>query len=139
MIPKIVEGGCFADNRGKLLYNNTFDSTAIKRIYFIENKDTLFVRGWQGHRTEQRWFSAINGSFKIDLIAIDNWESPSKKLKSHSFIINAETFDVLHVPKGFVSGIQALEGVSKLMVMSDYLLGDINDEYRFDIAYFKHI
>jgi hypothetical protein len=45
--------------------------------------------------------------------------------------------DILHVPQGYVSSIQALEESSKLLLMSDYLLGEISDEYRYDITYFK--
>jgi dTDP-4-dehydrorhamnose 3,5-epimerase-like enzyme len=137
MIPKIIAGGSHSDDRGLLQFNNSFDATPIKRIYLIENKETTFVRGWQGHRIEQRWFSALQGSFKIELIAIDNWENPSRDLKSLSFTANAVTLDVLHVPQGYVSSIQALEEGAKLLVMADYLLGAIQDEYRFDIDYFK--
>lgn len=137
MIPKIITGGSYSDERGLLQFNNSFDATAIKRIYLIENNETTFVRGWQGHRIEQRWFSVLQGSFKIELIAIDDWKEPSRDLKSLSLIINAETLDVLHVPQGYVSSIQALEEGAKLLVMADYLLGVIQDEYRFDIDYFK--
>lgn len=137
MVPRIITGGSHSDTRGTVLFNNSFDATAIKRIYLIENNETTFVRGWQGHRIEQRWFSVLQGSFKIELIAIDDWEHPSKDLKPLSFIVNAGTLDVLHVPQGYVSSIQALEEGAKLLVMADYLLGAIQDEYRFDIDYFK--
>ena len=137
MVPKIINGGSHSDTRGTVRFNNSFDATAIKRIYLIENNETTFVRGWQGHRIEQRWFSVLQGSFRIELIAIDNWENPSKELKLLSFIINAETLDVLHVPAGYVSSIQSLEEGAKLLVMADYLLGEVQDEYRFDIDYFK--
>jgi dTDP-4-dehydrorhamnose 3,5-epimerase-like enzyme len=137
MIPKIVAGGSHSDTRGTVRFNNSFDATCIKRIYLIENNETTFVRGWQGHRIEQRWFSVLQGSFKIELIVIDNWENPSRDLKSLSFIVNAETLDVLHVPQGYVSSIQALEEGAKLLVMADYLLGAIQDEFRFEIDYFK--
>lgn len=137
MVPRIINGGSHSDTRGTVLFNNSFDATVIKRIYLIENNETTFVRGWQGHRIEQRWFSVLQGSFKIELIAIDDWENPSKGLKSLSFIVNAETLDVLHVPQGYVTSIQALKEGAKLLVMADYLLGTIQDEYRFDIDYFK--
>lgn len=137
MIPRIINGGSHSDTRGTVRFNNSFDATTIKRIYLIENNETTFVRGWQGHRIEQRWFSVLQGSFKIELIAIDNWENPSRDLKSLSFIVNAETLDVLHVPQGYVTSIQALNEGAKLLVMADYLLGTIQDEYRFDIDYFK--
>jgi len=136
MIPKIITGGSHFDNRGVLKFNNFFDASEVKRIYTIENTETIFVRGWQGHRIEQRWFSVLQGSFKIRLIAVDNWKNPSRDLKSLSFIINTEKLDVLHVPQGYVSSIQSLEEGSKLLVMADYMLGVLQDEYRFDIDYF---
>ena len=79
----------------------------------------------------------MQGSFKIELIAIDDWNNPSKELERSAFIIYAEKLDVLHVPSGYVSSIQSLEERAKLLVMADYLLGEVQDEYRFDIGYFK--
>lgn len=135
--PKVIKGNSHKDSRGILVYNNNFNAIEIKRIYFIQNKELDFVRGWQGHKIEQRWFSVVQGSFKISTRAVDNWESPSESLFMQSFILTAPTFDVLYVPNGYVTSIQALEINSKLMVMSDYSLGEIQDEYRFDINYFK--
>lgn len=135
MIPKIISGSRHTDARGTLCFNNDFDASAIKRIYVIENNGD-FIRAWQGHKIEQRWFSAIKGSFKIQLIKIDHWEQPSKKLEKLTFTVNADTLEVLHVPQGYVSSIQSLEEGSKLLVMADYLLGEVKDEYRFDADYF---
>lgn len=137
MTPKLIIGNSHSDERGTLFYNNDFDAKEIKRIYIIENKNTSFIRAWQGHKIEQRWFSATAGSFEIKLIAIDNWENPSVNLKQDTFVLNSNSMCVLLIPKGFISSIQALEPSSKLLVMSDYYLGEINDEYRFDVDYFK--
>lgn len=136
MLPKIIKGSSHADARGVLQFNNDFNTLGVKRIYTIQNRDTAFVRGWQGHQIEQRWFLALHGSFKVILIAIDDWVSPSLNLDQHHFILNSQNMDVLHVPSGYVSSIQGLEPSSKLLLMSDYLLGEINDEYRFDLDYF---
>ena len=137
MKPEFINGGKHIDNRGTILYNNDFDCSCIKRLYIIENSDAQLVRGWQGHKIEQRWFTVMQGSFKINLIAIDDWVNPSKNLNIYSFIIKAEKIDVLHVPKGFVSSIQSMAAGSKLLVMSDYKLNEINDEYRFPLDYFE--
>jgi dTDP-4-dehydrorhamnose 3,5-epimerase-like enzyme len=136
VLPQIIKGNSHADERGVLQFNNDFNALGVKRIYTIQNRDTEFVRGWQGHKIEQRWFSAVHGSFKILLIAIDDWIAPSRDLKQHEFIIDANKMDVLHVPSGYVSSIQALEESSKLLLMSDYLLGEISDEFRYDSNYF---
>jgi dTDP-4-dehydrorhamnose 3,5-epimerase-like enzyme len=134
----IIKGNSHSDDRGTLVFNNDYQATEVKRIYFIENKDTSFVRGWQGHQIEQRWFAAIQGSFKICIRAIDNWENPSKELPFEPFVIYATSFDVLHIPKGYITSIQSLEENSRLMAMSDYSLGTVSDEYRFDINYFNN-
>lgn len=134
---KLISGNCHSDQRGFLFYNNDFDVSQVKRIYIVENKDIDFVRGWQGHQIEKRWFSAITGKFKIELIRVDNWENPSKKLEVNTFIISSGTLDVIYIPQGYISSIQSLEPHSKLLVMADYLLGEIKDEYRYDIDYFK--
>jgi dTDP-4-dehydrorhamnose 3,5-epimerase-like enzyme len=136
MIPSVIKGNCHSDARGTLFYNNDFDASVIKRIYLIENESVDFIRAWQGHKIEQRWFSVMKGSFRIQLIAIDYWGSPSKEMERFTFIVNAEKLDVLHVPSGYVSSIQSLEQGSKLLVLSDYLLGEVKDEYRFDVDYF---
>ena len=136
MRPVVINGGSYSDIRGDVTYNNDFDMSSIKRIYSIQNINTSIVRAWQGHAIERRWFSVVKGSFEIKLIKIDNWENPTKSLEVFSRIINDENFDVLCVPGGYVSSIQALEENSKLLLMSDYRLGDIEDEYRFDSNYF---
>jgi dTDP-4-dehydrorhamnose 3,5-epimerase-like enzyme len=105
-------------------------------MYVIENHSVNFIRAWQGHKIEQRWFSAIQGHFKIQLIAIDNWDKPSETLTRLDYILESATLDILHIPAGYVSSIQALEEKSKLVVMSDYLLGELNDEFIYPMDYF---
>jgi dTDP-4-dehydrorhamnose 3,5-epimerase-like enzyme len=137
MVPKIIKGAIHTDARGSLFYNNDFDATAVKRIYIIENQTTDIARAWRGHKIEERWFSAIMGSFEIQLIAIDDWAKPSKHLERLKFQINAETMAVLHIPAGYVSSIQSLQKGSKLLVMANYLLAELDDEYRYEPDYFE--
>ena len=137
IMPKLLKGNKHEDSRGTLIFNNDFDASVIKRIYVIENQSTDILRAWRGHKIEQRWFSAIKGSFKIQLIAIDDWNNPFKKLERFTFVIHSEKLDVLHIPAGYVTSIQSLEKGAKLLVMADYLLGELKDEYRFASDYFE--
>jgi dTDP-4-dehydrorhamnose 3,5-epimerase-like enzyme len=136
MKPSLISGNCHKDPRGLLFYNNDFDLTNLKRMYIIENSSKDVIRAWQGHKIEQRWFSAVLGSFKIQLIAVDNWDKPSLTLPKIAFILDSETLDILHIPSGYISSIQALEEKSKLVVMADYHLGELNDEFRYPTDYF---
>ena len=137
MKPVLIRGGRHKDERGNIRYNNEFNAKEVKRIYTIENASTDFIRGWQGHAVEKRWFSVIQGKFEIRLIQIENWEEPDKNAVVYTYILNADQLDVLFVPNGYVSSIQAMQDNSKLLAMSDYILGEIQDEYRFDKSYFK--
>ncbi|TLX24204.1 sugar epimerase [Chryseobacterium indologenes] len=137
--PTIFEGGEYSDERGKLFFNNNFDASEIKRMYCIENADTQFIRGWTGHQVEQCWFSALQGSFLIRLIQVDDWKSPSPNTEILEFKLNAGGLHVLHIPRGYASAIQALEEQSRLLVMADHFLGEIADEYRFPIEYFENL
>ena len=136
MKPTLISGNCHQDQRGQLFYNNDFDTTCIKRMYVIENHSVDFIRAWQGHKIEQRWFSAVQGRFKIQLIAVDNWDTPSENLLRKEYHLHSEKLDILHIPAGYISSIQALEEKSKLVVMSDYYLGELSDEFRYPTDYF---
>lgn len=137
MQPLIIKGNRHQDERGTLIFNNDFNALGVKRVYTIENAGLESKRAWQGHRVEQRWFSSISGSFEIKLVEIDEWENPSKELPILKFILTAESLDVLHIPGGFATSIQALEKDSKLLVFADYQLGELQDEFRFPSNYFK--
>lgn len=136
MLPNIITGNHHKDTRGSLKYNNSFNLAQIKRMYVIENANSQIIRGWQGHKIEQRWFSVITGKFQIKLLKVDDWENPSENLKPVCFVLNAENLDILHVPSGFISCIQAKVENSKLIVFSDYFLGEIDDDFKFELSKF---
>lgn len=129
-------GNKYQDERGTITYNNAFDTSQIKRIYTIENTTTEFIRGWQGHTIEQRWFAAINGAFEIHVIQVDDFDKPSKNLVPTSYQLYSDTLTYLHVPAGNITAIRALEENSKLLVLADYALEEVQDTYRLPIDYF---
>lgn len=137
MKPAIIKGNRYKDDRGILKFNNDFDATEVKRVYTLQNVDSDFIRSWQGHQIEQRWFSSVLGSFKIKIIEPDNWRNPSKNLPVVEFILTAKNLDILHVPAGYITSIQAMEENAILLVFADYKLDENNDEYRFPSDYFK--
>ena len=136
-MPKIIKGNCHKDARGSLFYNNDFDASVIKRFYVIENESIDTVRSWRGHKIEQRWFSAITGVFLIELIAVDNWSAPSKKSEKKSFTLRSSSLDILHIPAGYVCKIKSLEEAGKLMIMANFGLYEIDDDYEFASDYFE--
>ena len=143
----LITGNRHQDERGIITYNNDFDASQIKRIYTIENASIDFVRGWQGHKIEQRWFACMKGGFKIKVKRFkgeslkEKGESVKEKgerekdflsLDTQEYILDDRQLTYLHVPAGHVTAIQALEEGSKLLVLADYGIGEIEDEYRFE-------
>lgn len=134
-----ITGSRYQDDRGIITYNNDFDASQIKRIYTIENHSTDFIRGWQGHKVEQRWFACMKGSFEVSVIVVDNFTNPSKDLIIQKYLLTDDVLTYLHIPSGCITAIQAKEEGSKLLVLADYGLGEINDEYRYSLEYFTNI
>jgi dTDP-4-dehydrorhamnose 3,5-epimerase-like enzyme len=119
MLANIIFGGNHIDTRSELKFNNSFDVSQVKRIYSILLNQKR-IRGWQGHKIEQRWFTAVSGRFNIQLILVDNWNEPSISLPKIDFEQSSNSLDVLHVPSGYLTSIEAVEDNSILLVMSDH-------------------
>ncbi|WP_272152043.1 dTDP-4-dehydrorhamnose 3,5-epimerase family protein [Tenacibaculum aiptasiae] len=133
LLPKIISGGKYIDERGQLEFLNDFDMSPIKRVYFTTHFDTDVIRAWQGHMIESRWFICVKGSFMVKLIEIDDWKNPSDDLKVFEYELSAKRQEVLYIPNGFVNGFKAIEDNAKLMVMSNYGFNEIeNDQVRFN-------
>ena len=130
---ELINGGQFTDARGTLSFFNDFDMLPVRRFYITEHPDTIFVRAWQAHKVEQKWFFVIAGSFKVVLVKPDNWDMPNGDLVHQEFILTSEKSQVLHIPGGFANGLKALEAGSKLMIFSDFTLAEAGkDDFRFD-------
>ena len=129
----IINGGFFEDSRGRLDYVNDLDLSKIKRMYFTTNTEVGFFRGWQGHKIESRWFFCVKGSFEVKLVEIDDWDNPSDILDPKVYILEEKKTQVLYIPKGYVNGFSSLEKSSKLMILSNFNLGENNnDDVRFE-------
>jgi dTDP-4-dehydrorhamnose 3,5-epimerase len=137
--PRLIEGGVFSDQRGELCFINDFDLSEIVRFYQIKNSSTNIIRAWQGHQKEQKWFYCLAGSFRVNLVEIDDWENPSHCLPIISFELHSKAPLVLYVPGGFANGFQALEEDSVLLVYSDKTVSESQqDDFRWDPDYFDN-
>lgn len=134
----IIKGGRHADERGTIYFFNDFDMTVVKRFYRIGHHDTSIIRGWRGHKIEQRWFHIYKGAFEINLIEIDNWEVPNPDLPATKIMLTAEEDSVLHIPAGFATSLKAVSANSEMIVFADYAIEHAkNDDYLFPSDYFK--
>tara|TARA_R110002051_G_scaffold3620_1_gene19679 strand:+ start:108 stop:530 length:423 start_codon:yes stop_codon:yes gene_type:complete len=131
--PTLIDGDFFEDTRGRIDFVNDFDLSEIKRMYFTTNKEVNVFRGWQGHKMESRWFFCTAGKFEVQLIKIEDIDDVSGTLVKEKYILEAKTPQVLFIPSGYFNGFSSLEEGSKLMIMSNFKLGENpNDEVRLD-------
>lgn len=133
MKPNLLLGRGHQDERGCVKFNNDFNMSFIKRMYTIENNSSNSIRGWQGHKIEQRWFIASIGSFQIDVKSILAFENEDASQEILSFKLLSTSLDVLHIPAGFVTCIHSLEKNAQLLAFSDYELGAVRDEWRYTL------
>ncbi|WP_185218500.1 WxcM-like domain-containing protein [Sphingobacterium mizutaii] len=132
-----IQGGIAKDHRGQIRFVNDFDMSEVKRFYIIKNTDLELIRGWRAHRIEQRWFYVLSGSFKIDIVEIDNWEQASKDLAVKTEIVKSADNKVLHLTSGYGTAFQAIEEGSELLVFSDFGIENAPmDDYTYPLDYF---
>lgn len=132
-----IQGGIAKDHRGQIRFVNDFDMSEVKRFYIIKNTDLELIRGWRAHRIEQRWFYVLSGSFKIDIVEIDNWDQASNNLAVKTEIVKSEDNKVLHLSSGYGTAFQALEEGSELLVFSDFGIENApKDDYTYPVDYF---
>lgn len=136
---KLIKGGVGMDHRGQIRFNNEFDMEGVKRFYLIKNKDLNTVRGWRGHRIENRWFYVISGAFSLKYIEIDNWSNADTGLPIKEVLIDAKELNVVHVPPGYATAFQALQDNSELLVFADSAIQDAClDDHTWDQHYFTY-
>jgi len=124
--PKIIQGKKNSDQRGKIFHVNDFDLSPVKRIYVIENKNIFINRGWKGHMIESRWFFCSKGSIEIQVVPINSFSERINKIVK--FNLSEEELNILFVPNGYATLVKQIKDKSRLVAMSDYLIGVSNDE-----------
>lgn len=136
-ILKLIQGSKHSDKRGTLYFINDFDMRPVKRMYMIVHEDITMIRGWRGHKLEQRWFYVVEGSFEFKLVKIDNWKTPSVNLEMICHVLSSDEPQILHVPTGFASHFRALANNSKVLVYADAMISEsMNDDYQYPTNYF---
>lgn len=131
--PSILQGDSYIDERGEIRYLNDFRFTDVQRFYLIHHHSERIVRAWQGHQQEKKYFVAVQGSFLICAVKIDNWDQPDPNLPVKKFVLSSRKTQLLCIPPGYANGFRALVPNASLLVFSDKKLVDSqNDIFRYD-------
>lgn len=131
-----MEGGLIVDDRGSVSFVNEFRFEGINRFYIIANHTVGFVRAWHAHRRESKYVMALAGAAIVAAVGIDNWESPSKDLPIHRYVLSAQTPAILYIPAGFANGCMTLTDGARLLFFSTSSLEEsMEDDIRYDAYY----
>lgn len=135
-----IQGGIAKDERGQIRFVNAFDMAEVKRFYLIQNADLEVIRGWRGHKIEQRWFYVVSGTFRVSIVKIDDWQNPSSTLPVAQLLLPSSEGQVLHVPSGYATAFQAIEENSELLVYADYRVDHaLLDDFLWPSNYFSEV
>lgn len=132
---RLIEGGLHVDVRGTVTHVNDFDFEGVDRFYAIRSHRPYEPRGWVGHRRDQKWFSAIQGTVLVAVVEPDDWTSPARDLPVQRFVLSAAKPQVLHVPAGYATGSVAMSEDAILMIFSSGKIEDAkDDDHRFPVG-----
>ncbi|MCE2612444.1 WxcM-like domain-containing protein [Flavobacteriaceae bacterium D16] len=134
MSAELIKGERYTDTRGVLEYFNAFDLSEAVRLYKISPSSTADVRGWQGHRLEQKWFYCLKGSFVVNLIPLSKFNEGTTSVMPEIYTLHEAKLEILRIPAGYANAFRALEPDSELLVFSDKgLEASEKDDFRFSI------
>jgi len=128
MEPKIIKGGFASDARGSIRFVNDCDISRMVRFYILENSNEHRIRGWHGHKLDDKCYYCLQGSFRVSYVKIDDWDNPSEDLSLVSHILSAEKDEALYIPAGYANLIEALDEGSKLLCFSSIYINQSSED-----------
>jgi dTDP-4-dehydrorhamnose 3,5-epimerase-like enzyme len=130
--PALIEGGLAVDDRGQVGFINGFNFQGVKRFYTVSNHQAGFVRAWHAHRQEEKYVAVLQGAAVLGVVAIDDWESPSKELTVHRYVLSAKKPVILYIPNGYANGFMSLTTDAQLIFFSTSTVEESkNDDFRY--------
>ena len=70
--PKLLNAGSAIDDRGQIIFSNSFNFKNIKRFYVVSNHKSHFVRAWHGHKKENKYLIVVQGTALVCAVRISN-------------------------------------------------------------------
>jgi dTDP-4-dehydrorhamnose 3,5-epimerase-like enzyme len=132
MKPELVDGGIAIDDRGELIFANSFAIADYKRFYVIKNHTAQFVRAWHGHKREGKAIIVLEGAAVIGAVKIDDWDSPDKNLEVTRVVLSSKKPSVFRIPPGYANGIMTMTADTVVLVFSSSSLEDsMGDDFRY--------
>ena len=129
---EVISGEIFADHRGQLASLNNFRFDEVNRVYFLTHPDSSVVRGWNGHKTEKKFFCCVKGAFALAVVKVDDFDQPTAELPAEVYTLQSSESKIIAVAPGHANAMKALEAGSVMAVFSSRTLEEAaGDNYKF--------
>jgi len=124
---RVLNGGVFTDDRGRIRFVNDFDFKDVKRFYQVENHKQGYIRAWHGHVNEGKYVYVAKGSALVGAVPLnDKGAAPQK------FIVSEHNPKVLWIPPNHANGFKNLEEDTRIIFFSTSTLEESKgDDIRF--------
>ncbi|WP_448520817.1 hypothetical protein [Schleiferia thermophila] len=120
---KIIKGEIYTDFRGVVRFVNGFTLDKVVRMYTVQPRNN-FIRAWQGHRRETKWFFAAKGDFLVKCVEMNTG-------KKEEYWLTDKKSEVLEIPGGFYNGFVSNGEDSTLLVFYNFTLEESkSDDFR---------
>ncbi len=130
--PRLIKGSLAVDDRGELAFINELDLIDVRRFYLVRNYEARYVRAWHAHRTEGKYVTVLSGAALLCCVEVDDWESPSRDLPVHRFVLSARQPSALAIPPAFANGSMSLTDDCTVLFFSTHSIEDsLGDDIRY--------
>lgn len=124
---RTMNGGVFADDRGKIRFVNEFNFAHVKRFYQVENHRQGYIRAWHGHKNEGKYVYVSKGTALVGAVHLQLPDEEPQK-----FVLTAEKPQVLWIPPNHANGFMNLEKDTNIIFFSTSTLEEsAGDDIRF--------
>ncbi len=133
IVPHLIEGDVFVDDRGTVSFVNDFSLDPARRFYMVENHSAGFVRAWHYHAKETKYVLAVAGSAIVAAVHVTNVEEPDSDSEIYRFVLSAKKPSILLIPPEYAHGTKNLTDDTRIMFFSNATLEESSaDDIRYD-------
>jgi dTDP-4-dehydrorhamnose 3,5-epimerase-like enzyme len=132
-----AKGKIFNDDRGTLSAFEIPKDFEAKRLYFVSNWKSGFIRAWHGHFKESKLITVIQGAGMVAAVPLSEPLNPDKNVKiTRQVITPGDGF--FFVPGAHANGLMSLTSDCKFLIISSSSLEEsVNDDFRYPFDYWQ--
>jgi len=123
----VLLGNISVDDRGEVLFVNSFDFPGIVRFHQITNHNKSSVRAWYGHEHGTVYAFVAKGTAMFGIMPIVGAEELTEE-NCKVYIISSKRPRILCIPAGYYYGFKALDDGCMVQMFSTQTLEESRED-----------